>query len=128
MTRRKRFAAIIASFGTILLAIVIFTTSCTRTVTRRELDDIVQRTQGNSFPGELLYCGSGEKYDYYVVRVPIGPRDDYYRVERAKNDQPDRMPLTSNKSGWRNLTSARDGAIRAALLPSTNPATTNPNK
>ena len=129
MAKRKRTALLTFVAGIALLVLLVyFDATCTQTVSRPELDKVVQRTEGNSFPSQLLYRGSDSDYDYYAVHNFMGSEYNYYRVKRSENQQPARMPVTKSEPAWRNLSAERDDAIRAALLPSTHPATTNPRR
>jgi hypothetical protein len=55
---------------------------CYSTTTKAELDDLVQRLQGNTFQGKLIYERSDEKYDYYRIE-DLGVRGRY-RVPRGE--------------------------------------------
>ena len=57
-------------------------TGCYTTTTKAELDEQVQRLQGNTFPGRLIHERSDRKYDYYRID-DIGVRGRY-RVRRSE--------------------------------------------
>lgn len=65
---------------------VLFTMiGCRATVSRTELDAILQGTQGNTFPGELIYEGRSNQYDHYRIDDPRGTYGRY-RVRREAQD------------------------------------------
>jgi hypothetical protein len=66
---------------TILLVSLTCLAGCFTTTTKGDLDDKVQRLQGNSFQGKLIHERSDQAYDYYRIE-DLGIRGRY-RVPRA---------------------------------------------
>lgn len=68
-------------------SLVLFSTGaigCYTTTSKADLAELVQRTQGNSFPGQLIYEGSDNRYDYYRIEdFGVGGR---YRVPREQTE------------------------------------------
>jgi hypothetical protein len=73
---------------------------CDSTIHRSDLDARVAASQGNSFPDTLYYTGSDDTYDYYVIENGLNRSKTSYRVLRAENDQPHRMPRTQAEELW----------------------------
>jgi hypothetical protein len=69
---RGRSTTIIASLVTLLAG-------CYTTTTKPQLDEKVQRMQGNTLQGKLILEGSDANYDYYR----IDPGAAHYRVPRS---------------------------------------------
>jgi hypothetical protein len=77
-------------------AIIFLLLHKTPVITRTDLNELLIRTQGNTFPSAMHYEGSDESYDHYFLTS----YNANYRVIRERNRQENRMPFTADKAHW----------------------------
>jgi hypothetical protein len=74
------------------------------TVSRGLLDAMSRSESLDEFDNAaklLFYMGSDDGWDYYLLAHHTFSR--FYRVAGLQNEQDERMPLTSDSTGWREL-------------------------
>jgi hypothetical protein len=100
---KRRFWQYLVSGALVFLVIfIVARIGIAPVVTRPQIDqELGQFRSDVGSPSTGYYCGSDDDYDYYAVSND-GRYFDRYRVRRANNAEPDRMPFTRDKTRWRN--------------------------
>lgn len=82
-------------FGFLLL------TSCTSTVSRKELDTIIQQKIpiGNTIHGKAYYTGCDETWHYYYLELPF-TWDRRYKIAKRDDIIEYAFPYTSDRMKW----------------------------
>ena len=100
-------------FSISFLALVLLC-SCTKTITKSDLDAKANEHNGFTFPDQSYYVGSDGDYDYFVIKRGLGGSMHRYRVTESEQVVTNRFDLTKDETRWRSY--GISGALTTNIL------------